>query len=190
MTTLCIAQTPGGSTAKSQCSLTPEQSPEIRGVRLGMSADKLMAVFPEEAHRTAVENAVKDSKKADSYGFARVNLFAGSPEANPRFSGVAIITVELLDERITSFYVNYRGPEWKNVDQFIAKLSEAFHLPTVEHWRPEPGASLKSLTCDGFVIQAYAGNSSGVFVKGTTALQVVNDHREAVKEKERQAFKP
>jgi hypothetical protein len=190
ITTLCIAQTPSGSPAKSQCSLTLEQSPEIRGVRLGMSAEKLMAAFPADAHRMAIENALKEAKKADNYGFARANLFAGNSEANPRLSGVGVITVEFLDERITTLHVSYSGPEWKNTDQFIAKLSEAFRLPTVDHWRYEPGANMKSLTCDGFLIQVYTGRTSDVMVKASSALQVVNDRREAVKEKERQAFKP
>lgn len=190
ITTLCIGQTPGGSSAKSQCRLTLEQSPEIRGVRLGMSADKLMAVFPEEANRIAVDKAVKDSKKAESYGFAVFSLISDNSGANARFSGIGFIGIELLDERIASFRIGYRGPEWKNVDQFITKLSEALHMPTVEYWVLEVGSG-KSLTCDGFTVYAQTeGIINVVIVNSTTAPQVVNDRREAVKEKARQAFKP
>ncbi len=49
------AQTPT-SPANVQCALTAAQSPEIRSVRLGMSADKLKAAFPEDANRNAIEN--------------------------------------------------------------------------------------------------------------------------------------
>jgi hypothetical protein len=190
MTTLCLGQTPSGPSAKPQCRLTPEQAPEIRGVRLGMSMEKLMAAFPEDANRTTIETAVKNSKRSDNYGFSGGTLYPGNGGANEKFAGVIAIGVEILDERVSFFQVSYRGPEWEDVDQFIAKLSDAFHLPKAELWKPA-AAETKSLACNGFEIRAYTGESSNaVLVRSSAAAEVVNDRREAAREKERRAFKP
>ncbi len=44
-----FSQTPGGSSSPTQkCSLTHAQSPEIRGIRLGMTAEQLLALFPDD----------------------------------------------------------------------------------------------------------------------------------------------
>ena len=188
---LTVGQTPTGSSTASRCSLTREQAPELRGIRLAMSVEQLLSLFPENSHRQVITNAVKESKRADRFGLARFDLLLDREVANPRFAGVNYITVELIDERITSFHVAYAGPEWKSVDQFVTKLSEALRLPN-SAWE-SGGESLQSLKCDGFRVDAYASNqipASWVRVQDTSAYRVVEDRREAAKEKVREAFKP
>jgi hypothetical protein len=190
MASLSVGQTPAAPAAKQQCSLSLGQSPEIRGVRLGMTADKLLVAFPEIDNRTSIERAVQESKRTYSYGAGTFSLNQDPGAANPKFTGVSRIGVEILDERVTSFYVAYTGPEWKNVEQFIARLSEAFKLPGADSWTPEPGDSNRSLECNGFVIDVHAGGYNSVRVRVPSATRIVEDRREAVKEKARVAFKP
>ncbi len=97
----------------------------------------------------------------------------------------------MLDERVTSFHIGYRGPEWNSVDQFVAKLSETLRLPNAS-WEP-PAGSQQSLKCDGFVVDAHVateGFQNWVRVQDTSVNRVVSDRRQQAKDKERQAFKP
>ena len=186
---LTFSQTPSSSSAVSRCSLTPEQAPELRGIRLRMSPEQLLALFPEDRNQQAITQAIKESKRTDKYGFGRFDLRPDRETANPRFEGINYIAVDLLDERVTSFHIAYVGPEWNTADQFVAKLSDALRLPSSSWERSDD--TRQSLKCDGFRVEAYAFSAqSWVRVHDTSAPRVVEDRREAVKEKKRQAFKP
>lgn len=185
-----VTQTPSGSSADLRCSLTREQAPEIRGIRLGTSTEQLLSLFPEEANRQRITDAIQNSKRVDSFGVGRFDLVPDKEVANPKLAGINYITVEVIDERVTSFHIEYAGIEWKTVDQFTAKLSEGLRLPR-SSW--ESGVDSSHLNCDGFTVEAYASRGSRqsvVRVRDTSAPQVVEDRREAAKEKARQAFKP
>jgi hypothetical protein len=187
---VCAGQTPSGSTGKSRCTLTRAQAPEIRGIRLGMTAEQIVALFPEDGNRLRISEAVKQSKKAQNYGVARFDLQPERETPNPRFAGVNFITIELLDERVTGFHVGYIGPEWNSVDQFVAKLSETLRLPGVS-W--EQAGDNARLMCDGFAMNASVSSGSTqswVRVQDTSTARVVEDRRQVDKEKARQAFKP
>lgn len=184
------SQTPSGSSANSKCTLTREQSPEIRGIRLGMSAEQLRRLFPESNNQQTITDAIANAKKVESYGESRLTLQPDPRTPNPRFAGVNFISVELLDERVTRFSVQYVGPEWNNVQEFVAKLSEGLKLPT---GFSEGNDSYSNLKCDGFKIDAYVNRGStqsSVYVVDTVSPQVVEDRREAAREKSRRTFKP
>ena len=187
-----VSQTQSNSTVNSGCGLTVVQSPEIRGIRLGMASEQLLTRFPEEANRLAITEAIKRSKQVDQYGVGRFDLRADSKTVNPRLTGVNYITVELFDERVTSFHISYAGPEWKTIGQFVAKLSEAFGLPNDAAWE-QVDESRESLKCHGFVVDVCAIRGAGenwVRLQDASAPRLVKDRREAAKEKERQTFKP
>lgn len=189
MTIMAVGQARKGANVGAPCRITTNQLPEIRGLRLGMSVADVLAVFPEPSSRKAIQKAVDDAKKPESYGFAIASLFRSEPQANPNFAGLESIQLELLDERVSSFTVRYdRQTPWDAVDQFAARLAHAFHLPAPEHWKTEYG--VRVLTCNGFTIFVFLNNGNGITVKNATAEQVVKDRREAAKEKVRQAFKP
>ena len=195
---LCVTatirgQVAGSSSANSQCALAVAQSPEIRGIRLEMSAERLMAAFSEELNRAAIDRAIKESKKPANYGFGRTELRPVIGVTSPKFVDVNWISVEFLDERVTSFTIGYGNPAWSSVDQFITKLSETLQLPAPEKWSGEPGSPSKYLKCEGFGVNALAspGNYGGMLsVRDALAYQTVANRREAEKEKARKAFKP
>ena len=190
VTLVAAGQTPSGSTAESKCTLTPEQAPEIRGVRLGMSAEQLQSLFPGEANRQSINNAISASKQAGAYGLANTELRPDREAANPRFAGVNYISIGLLDERVVRFYIAYTQVEWKSVDQFVTRLSEGLRLPNVS-W--EANGQLSVLQCNGFNVEAYASRGSAdslVRVTDTSVNKIVEDRREVEREKARQVFKP
>ena len=187
-----VSQTPSSSTANPGCSLTLGQSPEIRGIRLGTTSKQLITLFPEEANHLAIAEAVKRSQQVGQYGAGRFDLRADNKTINPRLTGINYITVELIDERVTSFHISYAGPEWKTISQFVSKLSEVFGLPNESSWE-QVDESRKLLKCNGFLLDVRAFSGSGenwVRVQDTSARRLVEDRRAAAKEKERQAFKP
>lgn len=188
---LSFSQLSSNSSAGARCGLTSAQAPEIRGIRLGMTAQQLLSLFPEDGNRQSITDALKESKRIDKYGVGRFDLRADRETANPRLTGLNYITVELLDARVTSFHISYAGPEWDSVDQFVAKLSDALHLPN-SSWEPV-GEWRQSLRCDGFVVDVYTIKDSAenwVRVQDTSAHRIVEDRRKTAKEKERQVFKP
>jgi hypothetical protein len=186
--------------------MTADQLSEIRGLRLGMSVDDVSAAFPEDSSKNAIQKAANDAKKPDAYGFGATTLFPG-PESNSKFAGVQSISLQLLDERVSMFRVDYaHGTTWKSADQFVNRLADAFHLPAANRWtranqfgKPYETESatvdygVRLLTCNGFTVLATISNgngSSAIIVKNPEAEQVVDGRREATKEKARQAFKP
>jgi len=189
---ISVSQTQSTSTANAGCSLPLAQAPEIRGIRLGTTSEQLLTLFPEEVNRLGINEAIQRSKRVDQYGVGRFDLRADSKTVNPRLTEVNYITVEMIDERVTSFHISYAGPEWKNIGQFAAKLSEVFGLPDSAAWE-QVGESQESLKCNGFAVDVYALRGAGenwVRVQDTSAHRLVEDRREAAKEKERQTFKP
>ena len=187
---LTLGQTPSASSAMAGCTLTRDQAPEIRGIRLGMSTDQLQSVFPEEHNRRIINESVIASQRADSYGMARIELRPVKAIPNPKLEGVNYISVWFIDQRVTSFHIEYIGTEWKTVDQFVAKLTDGLRLPNAS-W--EPGSFSSVLNCDGFKVEAmtYHGTTQSIVrVLDTSAPQVVEDRRETAREKARQAFKP
>src|SRR5689334_536779 len=104
---LCVGQTSRRSMTRARCTMSLAQLPEIRGLRLGMSVADLTAAFPEETDKKAIQRAVDDAKKPDAYGFARATLHRSYPEVNPKFSGVLFILVQLVDERVSLFRIDY-----------------------------------------------------------------------------------
>lgn len=187
VTLITLVQSP----AMSKCNLTREQSPEIRGVRLGMTTDQLLSRFPDFDNRERINSAIAQSQRPESYGAATFDLLPDREKANPRFAGVNSITVWLIDQRVTKFYVTYRGPEWKTVDQFVAKLNEGLRLPG-SAWDPGNQTGQR-MSCDGFTVEAYISSGSpvsGVAVQDPSAPQIVEDRREAARDRVRQAFRP
>jgi hypothetical protein len=188
---LLTGQAQSSSSTASRCNLTPAQAPEIRGIRLGMTSERLLVLFPDDGNRSVITEAIKQSKRPNSYGLARFDLRPVPGTPDERFAGVNYITVELLDERVTSFHVAYAGTEWKSADQFAAKLSDTLHLPR-SSW--ERGDEMRQwMKCDGFLVEAVAitqAAESWIRVQDSSAHRVVEDRRESAKEKKRQAFRP
>ena len=184
-----FSQTPGSSAAKSVCSLTREQGPEIRGVRLGMSMEQLKNLFPQEEARRRIVDAINVSKQDENYGGGRVDIPIDRTDAT--WKGVNYLSIRFVDERVTSISISYVGPEWNSVDQFVAKLSAGFRLPG-SAWEIREG-TYAQMKCGGFKVDAFAprgSTESSVHVVDIAAPQVVEERREAAKEKVRQAFRP
>ena len=187
---LTLGQTPKEGSPQPRCALTLAQSPTIRGLKLGMTAEEVLALFPGRSDSSTIRAALNDAPKA--FGVAR---FTVSPSRDEKpYEGVNLFDFEFLDNRLTSYYVGYNGPEWDDIREFVSVLSTSLKLPRLEYWEPIDAETFRTLRCEGFEVRATisgsGGNSNYVKVTNFLAPQTVRDRQNEVKEKARQAFKP
>src|SRR5690242_2998343 len=114
-------QAPAQPQNTSKCSLTAAQAPAIRGIRLGMSTEEIVSIFPGSSQRPEIKMALESSEGYPNYGVARLyfQLLTYPTVAKDRFAGIDGISVTLFDGRVAELRVNYagrdsrpRGPLW------------------------------------------------------------------------------
>jgi hypothetical protein len=171
-----------------KCSLTLAQAPRIRDIRLGMSSEDVLKMFPGSSDEPGIRAQLSTAdQRFGVIGFSIPTILL----SRPKFAGVNSLSVAFLDNRLSEYSLSYVGIEWKNVDDFILKFSEAFNLPWPETWERSNLPSLKKLNCQGFEMWASAdAGGSWIKIRIPEAQQIVSDRQEAQKEKARQEFKP
>jgi hypothetical protein len=172
-----------GAPGASECKLKLAQAPVIRGIRLGMSVKKVLAVFPGAEKDEALRQRLLQS----NFGLISFAVQQANYASKERFFGVQFVNFTFLDGELNRFDVAYNGPEWKTRNQFVLRVVEAFNLPGVELWKEADTHS--KLTCDGFAVLVVI-NSIGVTSLAKDAHKIVREREEAVKEEARRAFKP
>jgi hypothetical protein len=92
----------------SKCSLTAAQAPAIRGIKLGMSAEEIVSIFPGSSQRPEIKMALESSEGYPNYGVARLyfQLPTYPTVAKGRFAGIDGISVTLFDGRVAELQVN------------------------------------------------------------------------------------
>ena len=190
-------QTQTTSVGISPCTLAVAKAPAIRGVKLGMKIDEVLALFPGSAEKDEIKSAIS---KADGHpNFGVVSIFVGPREysTKDRFAGIADYRFLFVDGRIGQYEVEYEslpgGPVWRRVDDWVAKLADAFKLPPATDWTMDQNNfSRKNLRCDGFLVQASNLNFRGSLTVATldTPFKKQQERREAYEEKLRREFKP
>jgi hypothetical protein len=93
------------------------------------------------------------------------------------------VSLSLLDGRVSSFTVQYNGPEWSHIDKFVEKFVEGRDLPAADQWEPYVGmdTQMKTLTCSGFSIRLFNGGEGGsqnyVLIKDIEADNTLKERR-------------
>jgi hypothetical protein len=147
--------------SQSNCTLNMSQAPVINGLKLGMTTEEVLALFPGSKDDAEVRAGL--SKAPSRFGTSglmiRPDKFANKAE----FSGVSQITFTLLDGRVATFHIGYNGPRWSHVDQFVTKFVDGTSLPAADQWQPYTGLDhqMKTLTCAGFTVTIFAGGEGG-----------------------------
>jgi hypothetical protein len=166
---------------KSPCTLTLAGAPDINGIRLGMTPDEVLALFPGSKDDAEVRADV--SKPPGQFGVSSFLIRPEKYESKDKFAGISQITFTLLDGRVSSFYVGYNGPEYSHVDKFVAKFVEGTNLPAADQWEAYVGLdnSLKILKCTEVEIRVFAGGKGGnlnyVLMKDLLAEKKLKDRR-------------
>lgn len=167
--------------AQGACTMTAAQAPVINGLRLGMTRDEVLALFP--GIRADSEVSAQLAQPVGPLGVSNLSIRPEKYASKAKFAGVSQITLRMLDGRISDMHVGYNGPEWKHVDEFLAKFLEGKRLPAAHAWEAYVGldTQLKTLTCKGFEVKIFAGGKN---VHNINYVQVVDlDAKQKLKER-------
>ena len=172
-----------------QC--TVKVAPVIRGIRLGMTMNDVLAMFPGSRENEMVQSALTAGENSGSFGLAGFLIFPSQYPTKERFSGISSVTFTFLDGRLAQYGVVYDRPPWPHAADFINKIAGAFKLPTAEYWTADQGV-YKALSCDGFKLRTSV-NNPGASISVLTSedpFKIQGDRRAAAEEKQRQEFRP
>src|SRR5438093_160871 len=100
-----LASVAGQESNQPKCKLTVDKSPNIRGVKLGMTASELLAIFPD-ANNPQNKMQLEQGAGWPRFGYAVVSV---NPSDEQKSSGVEYFLMDLFDKRVVSFAVHYRG---------------------------------------------------------------------------------
>jgi hypothetical protein len=180
--------------AKEPCNLTLAQAPLIGGLRLGMTPDEVMALFPGSSEDSELRAQL--SKPATEFGATNFVVSPDKYKSKDKFAGVSRIAFTLLDGRVYNFSITYKGPLYPHVDKFVESFVAGKNLPAADAWEPYAGMDeqLKILTCSGFEIRAFASRQEGVLnyimVKDLDVEQKLKERKIKAREKRAQTAKP
>ncbi|MCI0387202.1 MAG: hypothetical protein MOB07_00295 [Acidobacteria bacterium] len=175
-----------------KCTLTLAQAPVIRGIRLGMSTDELLALFPRSRDQFQIREALSKAE----INFGESSLFFSSreyPENEVMFNkNLQQYAITLFDGRVVTISVGFNFqpvnniyPNW-TVNTWIAKLSETYNLPKPEEWGPD-----RRSFCQGFEIEvSVQAHYASMLITNPAYRQQIKQRQEAEYEKQRRAFKP
>jgi hypothetical protein len=179
---------------KAVCSLTAAQAPGVGDLTLGMTVEKVLALFPGSSEDPEVRSSL--AKPASPLGVSGFIIRPDRYRSKEEFAGVSQITFTLLDGRVSTFSVGYNGPEWPHVDKFVARIVEGTDLPAADAWEAYVGQDnqLKILTCPDFEIRVHAGGQGGnlnyVLMSDLEAARTLKERRVKAREKAGQEPKP
>ncbi|HWO00675.1 MAG TPA: hypothetical protein VNS63_15560 [Blastocatellia bacterium] len=184
VTVSAYSQTPSNS----RCSLTATNAPTVRGLHLGMSTDELLALFPGSAKRKDVKDAIAKAKAGASGDVLYLSFNPAVDSGKEQFNGVDSVGAGLVKGRVTDLSVVYVGATWPNIDAWVAKLSEAFKLPSPQDWMVGSSENPnKILRCDGIDIEAAIQSGSASIILRTAETHGSDN---AAEEKKRRDIKP
>lgn len=194
-----LSQASGHPTSQPKCNLSFAQSPAIRGIQLGMSTQAVLALFPGSSEREDVKRELAAAGGAPNYGVARLYFqpFTYPSPAKERFAGIEHYSITLFDGRVTELTVRYRGhgssprgPFWKSVDDFLAKLVETYKLPEARDW-DRRSLDEKALKCADYeVVASTSGGFGEIRLINRAYLEKVKERAAAEEERLRREFKP
>jgi hypothetical protein len=174
-------------TQKVLCTLHKDQGPEIGGLRLGLTVDQVLALFPGSKEDAELRPAI--AKPPSPFGVSTFMIKPDRYATKAKFDGIREIVLTFLDGRVSGFSANYLSGNWKHVDEFVTKFTTGSNLPPVESWEAYPGLDTqqKSLKCDGFEVTLFAGgealNVNHVKMQDLMAAQELKERRAKAKQK-------
>jgi hypothetical protein len=167
---------------KPVCTLTLAGAPDIKGLRLGMTPEQVLALFPGSEQDSDVSASL--ARPPSPFGVSSFLIRPDKYQSKENFAGINQITLTLLDNRVSTLYIGYNGPEWSHVDKFIAKFAEGTNLPAADAWEAYVGLDnqLKILKCTDFEIRVFAGGAGGnlnyVSMSDLAAAKKLKDRRD------------
>jgi len=164
----------------STCSLKMSGAPAIIGLRLGMTPDEVLALFPGSKEDAEVKADL--ARPQSQFGESDFVIRPAKYDKD-KFANLNQIIFTVLDGKISAYDLRYNGPQWPHVDKFVESVSSQSGLPPVEQWTSFVGMEnqLKTLKCTDFEVEVFAGGKGGnlnyVRVKDLLAEKKLNDRQ-------------
>ncbi|MCA1557590.1 MAG: hypothetical protein LC731_03505, partial [Acidobacteria bacterium] len=154
---------PGAAGRLAASRLTFSEAPDIAGLRLGMTIDEVLALFPGIRDDAKVRSSL--SRPPSKFGVQGLAINPSKYDAQWELDGITQISFTFMDGLVSSLYVNYNNPVWEHVDEFVAKFSGEKGLPEADSWDAYVGmdTQLKTLKCGGFEVSLFAGGKNVLF---------------------------
>ena len=178
--------------SQTTCSLTAATAPSVRGLRLAMSTDEVLVLFPGSAKRKEMMAAVEKAKAATGSEPVYLSFYPATDSGKEQFAGVESVSAGFLKGRVADFTVVYGAATWSAIDDWVAKLSETFKLPAAQNWAVGPSENPnKVLRCEGIAMEAsIQGGSASIRILSIEVLRAFQDRTTAAEERQRRDMKP
>jgi hypothetical protein len=126
-----------------------------------MTTDEVLAMFPGSKDDPELHSQLL--LPPSRFGTSSLVVRPVKDENKGNFRDVSQVSLSFLDGRVSSFTVNYMGPEWPHVDKFVDKFIANKNLPAADQWEAYAGMDnqMKTLTCTDFMIRIFAGGEGG-----------------------------
>jgi len=186
------AQTTSQAPAQPKCLLTEANSPTVRGVRLGMSVEQLLALFPGSVKRKELKETIEKAKAVNSNEMVFIPFEPALDANKDRFVGVDTVVAGVYKGRVIDFSVTYIGVTLGSIDEWIGKLAETLNLPARQEWVVGPNETPnKVLKCSGIEIEgAIQGGGASIRLRNAEFLKGMEGRTTAPEEKKLRDFKP
>lgn len=197
ITTTGIGYSQQTAVQSNQCSLKLAQSPAVRGIKLGMNLNEVLALFPGSREDNYIKNEISNVgfysgvETLPRFGVLNFSVAPAQYSTKERFTGIELLSFTFLDDRLAVYSVQYSRPPWPKLDEFVDKVAGAFHLPAADKWTSE-NAFRKNLECDDFKLQAFTRDgSAGLILRtGDDPLVTQRERRAASEAQARREFMP
>ena len=165
------------SSAPAQCTKKATElpaAPELLGFHLGMTKEEIKARLPQATFG-----------HTDAFGVSKttINPYFDPKIDKTKFEGVRSISLDLLDERLTSLWIGFDETfKVQTVDQFVKLLSQSLQVPNNwSSWRYK-GQQLHGNDFQ-LIVTTVAGGPSFRLVD-TTAEDAIAQRRQAKEEQD------
>jgi ankyrin repeat protein len=155
---------------QSTCELRLEQSPALRGFRLGMSLRDVLSHFRRFEMPETDTCGRLNLDFNDTYGVLR-DLALRPAE----FEGLLRLRMTFIDERLAYLQMMYDHSPWKSTDEYLAALSNTLSLPG--KWQKATQSTdighSHVIGCDGFKVMAGTSPAPYIELHDVAALRMV-----------------
>lgn len=184
-----------------KCALTIEQSPEIKGFRLGMSAQDIISKFDNRYSSVNGNKVNMDGVNVVVYAYYNFGSGGNLPKTE-EWESVEYIRFQFLDDKLFTFEIHYNNKQlklWKDTESFIKVLSERMTLPTQlvsgKSSEKYDFKTSKYAYCNGWTMElkgdALTGEIKIINSAAKTAyLKNVEEKKRLEEEKKQKSFKP
>jgi hypothetical protein len=192
VTMSAISQASNPRSAQTRCNLTEATAPSVRGLRLGMTTQQLLAVFPGITKKKEMKDAIEKAKSATGVEAVYLGFDPATDGDAKQFAGVESVAAAVVRGRVVDFTIQYGGATWRTIDEWVEKVSETLKLPGKNDWATGPNEHPnKVLRCDGIEIEAgIQGGGASIRVRNTEYLKEIEERTKAAEERKRREVKP